>query len=81
MSRLDKQIERLGDARHDANWDFDELCALLKKLGFEMRVNGSHHFFRRPGSPGVVNLQPRGRQAKPYQVRQARTVLQELGLL
>lgn len=81
MSQLVKKLARLRDARHDAGWDFSELCLLLQKLGFEMRVHGSHHFFRRPGAAGIINLQPRGRQAKPYQVRQARAVLQQLGML
>lgn len=81
MSSMDKIIERLREPNRDAGWSFGELCGLLQRLGFEMRVNGSHHFFRRPGGMGVINLQPRGGQAKPYQVRQVRRVLTEQGLL
>jgi hypothetical protein len=44
-------------------------------------AHGSHHFFRRPETAGVINLQPQGGQAKPYQVRQVRRVLTEQGLL
>ncbi len=81
MSKLDKLLERLREPNRDAGWDFGDLCGLLQRLGFEMRVHGSHHFFRRLDSVGVINLQPQGGQAKPYQVRQVRRVLTEQGLL
>jgi len=81
MSSPEKLLERLREPNRDAGWNFGDLCGLLQKLGFEMRIHGSHHFFRRPGDARVINLQPRGGQAKPYQVRQVRRVLTELGLL
>jgi len=28
---------------------FDDLCSLLESLGFDKRVKGSHHLFRRAG--------------------------------
>jgi len=34
------------------------------------RQRGSHHIFRRPGSPRLLNLQDVRGMAKPYQVRQ-----------
>jgi len=81
MGSLERLIERLREPDRDAGWSFDELCGLLQRLGFEMRVHGSHHFFRRLDTAGVMNLQPHGGQAKPYQVRQVRRVLTEQGLL
>lgn len=81
MSREEKLLERLRDAQRDASWDFADLCQLLQRLGFEMRVSGSHHFFRKPGIVEAINLQPRGGAAKSYQVRQARKVLQSNKLL
>lgn len=59
----------------DANIGFDELCGLLKQLGFEMRVRGSHHMFSMNGMREQINLQRDGAQAKPYQVKQVRTVI------
>ena len=56
-------------------------CQLLQRLGFEMRVGGSHHFFRKAGTAEAINLQPRDGKAKNYQVRQARKVLQNNQLL
>jgi len=81
VSREEKLLERLRDVQRDNSWDFGEMCHLLQRLGFEMRIAGSHHFFRKPAVRDVMNLQPRGSQAKPYQVRQVREVLKANGLL
>ncbi len=44
------------------------------QLGDE-RVRGSHHIFTRNDVMEILNLQPRGGQAKPYQVKQVRGVI------
>jgi len=44
-------------------------------MGFEERVKGSHHIFSRRDVEEILNLQPRGYLAKPYQVKQVRRVL------
>ena len=62
-----------GDA--DANVRFEDLRALLKTLGFAERVRGDHHIFSLAGVAEILNLQPRGALAKPYQVKQVRGVL------
>ena len=81
MSKHEKLMDRLRDPRRDASWSFEELCQLLQKLGFEMRIAGSHHFFRKSGGTEAINLQPLAGKAKPYQVRQARRVLESSQLL
>jgi len=63
----------LGDS--DAGIDFDDLRSLLLRLGFEERIRGSHHLFRKAGIQERLNLQRDGRHAKVYQVRQVRAVL------
>jgi predicted RNA binding protein YcfA (HicA-like mRNA interferase family) len=47
----------------------------LERLGFEKRVKGSHHVFRKTGVEEMINLQRDGGSAKPYQVRQVRAVI------
>jgi len=47
----------------------------LKSLGFEERIRGSHHIFRRAAVEERVNLQREDSKAKPYQVRQVRAVI------
>ena len=64
----------------DANTDFDDPCALLRHLGFEERIKGSHHIFRHEAAFELVNLQREGKDAKVYQVRQVRHVLLQYGL-
>ncbi len=54
-----------------SNVEFGDFERLLEALGFELRrTRGSHRIFMHPAIPGVLSLQPRGGQAKPYQVRQ-----------
>jgi len=39
------------------------------------QTRGSHHIFSRPGVDEILNLQPIGSLAKPYQVKQVRKVV------
>ena len=73
-------LRRVLEGRSDANIAFNDLCALLQNLGFEMRTRGSHHIFRRQGVDEKVNLQRDNNKAKPYQVRQVRNVILRYGL-
>ncbi len=59
----------------DAAIRFSDLCSLLRNLGFGERVRGSHHIFTKDGIVEILNLQPKGNQAKPYQVKQVRRVI------
>lgn len=59
----------------DAAIRFNDLCVLIESLGFEKRVRGSHHLFRKAGVEERVNLQRDGNNAKPYQVKQVRAVI------
>jgi len=61
----------------DASIQFDDLCHLLESLGFDKRVNGSHHIFRKDGVAAKINLHRAGSQAKPYQVKQVRAMILE----
>jgi hypothetical protein len=45
------------------------------RAGFDKRVKGSHHLFRKPGVEERINLQRDGNNAKPYQVKQVRAVI------
>jgi predicted RNA binding protein YcfA (HicA-like mRNA interferase family) len=56
----------------DGSVSVDEICHLLKNLGFEERIRGDHHIFSRYDVEEIVNLQPRGHLAKAYQVKQVR---------
>lgn len=75
MSQTDKLLLRILRGTADADIPFEGLCRLLTCLGFQSRVRGSHHIFYRTGVEEILNLQPRGAKAKPYQVKQVRHVI------
>jgi predicted RNA binding protein YcfA (HicA-like mRNA interferase family) len=75
VAQRDELLEKILLARSDANIAFDDLCQLLRRLGFDERIKGSHHIFRRSDVEDRINLQRDGKHAKVYQVRQVRRVI------
>lgn len=82
MTRHAKLLARLLSGTADQAFRFDDLCNLLRRLGFSERHRGSsHHIFAREEIAEILNLQPRGGgQAKSYQVRQVREMVVRYGL-
>jgi len=68
-------MRRILAGSADANIPFAGLRGLLKGLGFAERIRGDHHIFTMEGVDEILNLQPKGAQAKPYQVKQVRGVI------
>jgi hypothetical protein len=57
---------------------FDDLLRVTEAFGFVLkRVSSSHHILLHPAVPDGLNLQPDGRKAKPYQVRQLVALVEE----
>jgi len=75
MGKWNKLREKILLGESDANIDFDDLCHLLRRMGFAERIRGSHHVFSRTGVEEIVNIQPRDRAAKTYQVAQIRGII------
>jgi predicted RNA binding protein YcfA (HicA-like mRNA interferase family) len=75
MTQRDKLLDRILSGTADANISFAGLCQLLRRLGFDERIHGSHHIFTKDGIEEILNLQPKGANAKPYQVKQMRNVI------
>ena len=75
MTQRQKLISVILTGTSDANIAFDELCGLLKSLGFEKRVKGSHHIFYKTDVDEIINIQPNGAKAKAYQVKQVREII------
>jgi len=80
MDKHDKTLQQVLDGKADANIRFDDLCGLLRHLGFVERTRGSHHIFRRSDVAERINLQRDGDKAKPYQVRQVRNIIHKYNL-
>jgi len=68
-------LARILHGTSDANISFAGMRLLLRELGFDERIRGSHHIFTREGVEEILNLQPKGSKAKPYQVKQVRRVI------
>lgn len=75
MTKPDKLIDKILRGASDSNIKFEELCAVLQRMNFNERVRGSHHIFARGDIDEILNLQPKGDKAKPYQVKQVRDVI------
>ena len=70
-----KTMFKVLGGRSDANLAFTEVVGLLKSLGFDLRIKGSHHILTKDGIEEILNLQPKNGKAKPYQVKQVRQVI------
>jgi hypothetical protein len=75
MSKHEKLLEKILRGTSDANIPFEGLCQLLRRLGFEVRIRGSHHIFFKQGVEEILNLQPNGANAKSYQIKQVRSLI------
>jgi hypothetical protein len=80
-SRRQQLWDRLaaGDLR---NVSFVEFRRLIESFGFGLRrVSGSHYIYTHPQVPRPLSLQPRNREAKPYQISQFLDMVREFGLM
>jgi predicted RNA binding protein YcfA (HicA-like mRNA interferase family) len=76
MSKAEKLAARILSGRSDQNFSFDDLCHVIECAGFQMRSGrGSHRIYYKDGVVEILNVQPRGGKAKPYQVKQVRELL------
>lgn len=77
MSRSEKLRRKIMESESDAGISFEDLRNFLLSLGFEERIRGSHHSFRKSGVREKPNIQRDGSKAKAYQIRQVRTMVRE----
>lgn len=75
MDKYAKLLQLILGGRSDANVRFSEITHLLLRLGFGERTRGDHHIFTKEGVEEILNLQPRGSMAKPYQIKQVRNII------
>jgi len=75
MSKYEHVLAQVLGGACDGNIAFHDLCQLLVRIGFEERIRGDHHIFSREGIVEIINLQPKGGRAKPYQVKQVRDLI------
>ena len=75
MSKASKSLDRLFRGTSDASFSFDELSAVLRRLGFERRgPRGSHYTFAHPAAQDILTV-PKRTPVKPVYVRKARALI------
>ena len=61
--------------------DFRDFVAMVEAFGFvNVRTKGSHRSFAHPGCVRPLVLQPKGKDAKRYQIREFLDIVEEFGL-
>lgn len=75
MGRYEKILSTILRGNADTNIDFDDVRNLLLWLGFEERIRGSHHIFRKESIDEKPNIQADGKSAKAYQIKQIRAMI------
>jgi predicted RNA binding protein YcfA (HicA-like mRNA interferase family) len=60
---------------------FQDFVRLIEAFGFRhMRNKGSHRSYAHPACPRLLVIQPKGKDAKRYQVREFLDMVEEYGL-
>ena len=75
MGKYDKLLTNILSGRNDQSIRFTELTHLLRAMNFNERIRGDHYIYYRQDIEEILNLQPKGSQAKAYQVRQVRNLI------
>jgi predicted RNA binding protein YcfA (HicA-like mRNA interferase family) len=63
-------------ARNQSDMLFSDLLFIAESAGFFLdRIKGSHHIMVCEGVDEILTLQPAGKNAKPYQVKQVISII------
>lgn len=80
MTRIDKLYTQVL-ANPGGQLAFRDFIALIEAVGFRLsRTKGSHRSYVHPSCPKLLVIQPMGKEAKRYQVREFLDMLEEYGL-
>ena len=75
MSQYEKLLLSLLSGTKDTGILFADLRTVLDPLGFQSRIKGDHFIYTADGVEEIINIQPVGNKAKPYQVKQVRNII------
>lgn len=75
MSQREKLLNAILSGVQDKNILFSDLRTILEWLGFDCRIKGDHFIYTKDGVDEIINIQPNGNKAKPYQVKQIREII------
>ena len=75
MTKTEKLLLKILSGNNDKNIQFSDVCSILERFNFESRIKGSHHIYSRNDIDEIINIQSKGKFAKPYQVKQVRNII------
>lgn len=75
MSQYEKLLLPVMSGTQDKSILFADLRTVLDRLGFQCRIRGDHFIYTKDGVEEIINIQPAGNKAKPYQVKQVRNII------
>lgn len=75
MSQYEKLLLSILSGTRDKSILFADLRTVLDRLGFQRRIKGDHFIYTKDGVDEIINIQPAGSKAKPYQVKQVRNII------
>jgi predicted RNA binding protein YcfA (HicA-like mRNA interferase family) len=75
MPTVEKILQSVMIGTRDKNIKFSDLQKLLETFGFQCRIKGDHFIYYKKGVDEIINIQPNGNMAKPYQVKQVRNII------
>ncbi len=75
MSQYEKLLLSIMSGTQDKSILFADLRNVLDRLGFQCRIKGDHFIYTKDGVEEIINIQPAGNKAKPYQVKQVRNIV------
>lgn len=75
MATIEKLMQSIMCGTQDCNIKFADLQKILDVLGFQCRIKGDHFIYWKDGVVEIINIQPDGNKAKPYQVKQIRGLI------
>lgn len=75
LAIIEKLIQSIMSGVQDKNIKFTDLQKILDIMGFQCRVKGDHFIYWKEGVDEIINIQPDGNNAKPYQIKQIRNII------
>ncbi len=75
MSQYEKLLLSILSGTRDKNLLFSDLQTVLERLDLQCRIKGDHFIYTKTGVEEIINVQPMGNMAKPYQVKQVRGII------
>jgi hypothetical protein len=81
LGTYEKTVADILCGTKDNGIEFSDLQSVLSRLGFVCRIKGDHFIYSREGIVEIINIQPTGNKAKPYQVKQTRNLILRYGMV